>query len=171
MITIRKMTKNDVPVLYEIALRAFQPDFEKYGVYPPLIKQKQKTFMPPLMFGKTVLVGDKIVGGAFVAGNGKKGEVGAIFIDPTEQHKGYGRHIMLEIERMYPRVKRWKLDTPSENYHLHRFYESLGYVKTGEMQDPKSGITGFVYMKDTKHIRMARPYSHTRMFLSRMRLS
>ena len=37
MLSIRKMHKSDIEVLYGIALRSFQPDYEKYGVYPPLI--------------------------------------------------------------------------------------------------------------------------------------
>ena len=144
---MRKMKKEDVPMLYEIALRAFQPDFEKYGVYPPLLKTDKKKFLPPLIFGKVILLEDKEIGGAFVVGMGKRGEVGAIFIDPEQQKKGYGRQVMMAIEKQYPKVKRWKLDTPSENYHLHRFYESLGYVKTGELKDPNSNMTGFLYEK------------------------
>jgi hypothetical protein len=41
----------------------------------------------------------------------------------------------------------WKLDTLAESYGLHRYYESLGYIKTGEMEDKKSGIKGFIYSK------------------------
>lgn len=147
MVTLRKMEKQDVPKLYEMALRAFQPDYEKYGVYPPLLKTEKKKFFPPLMFGKVILADGKEIGGAFVVGMGEKGEVGTIFIDPEQQKKGYGRQIMMEIEKQYPKVKRWKLDTPSENYHLHRFYESLGYVKTGEIKDPNSDMVCFVYEK------------------------
>ena len=76
-----------------------------------------------------------------------KGEIGAIFLDPNHQNKGYGKQIMLMIEKLYPKVRRWKLDTPAESYGLHRFYESLGYVKIGEMEDKKSGMKGFVYKK------------------------
>lgn len=142
------MNKNDVPVLYEIALRAFQGDYEKYGVYPPLLKQKQKQFFPPLMFGKVILVDNAMIGGAFVVGIGKKGEIGAIFIDPIHQGKGLGQQIMLTIEKQYPKVKKWKLETPGESFGLHRFYESLGYIKVGEMKDSKSGMIGFVYEKE-----------------------
>lgn len=147
MITIRKMEKIDLPILYELALRAFQPDFEKYGVYPPLINVRKKTFLPPRIFGKTIYEEDKIIGGAFIVGFGKKGEIGAIFIDPIHQKKGYGRQIMLAIENKYPRITRWKLETPAESIDLHRFYESLGYIKTNEMKDPKSDMVGFVYEK------------------------
>lgn len=147
MVVIRKMTKNDVPLLYDMALRSFQPDYDKYGVYPPLLKEKTKSFLPPLMFGKVILADNTIIGGAFVVGIGKKGEIGAIFLDPMHQKKGYGQQVMLEIEKQYTKVKKWKLETPGESLGLHRFYEALGYVKTGEMKDPKSGMAGFVYEK------------------------
>lgn len=141
------MNKNDVPVLYDIALCAFQPDYEKYGVYPPLLKQKQRQFLPPLVFGKVILVDDVIIGGAFVVGIGKKGEIGAIFINPAHQKKGSGRQVILTIEKQYPKVKKWKLETPGESFGLHRFYESSGYIKVGETKDRKSGMVGFIYEK------------------------
>lgn len=147
MLSIRKMNRNDVPALYDIALRAFQPDYEKYGVYPPLLKQKNKQFLPPLIFGKVILADDVVVGGAFVVGIGKKGEIGAIFIDPAQQKKGLGRQTMLSIESLYPNVRKWRLETPGESFGLHRFYKSLGYVKVGEMKDKKSGMTGFIFEK------------------------
>jgi len=147
MLSIRKMQKSDTETLYNIALRSFQPDYEKYGVYPPLINLKRKKFLPPRIFGKTIFYNDVIIGGAFVVAFWKKGEIGAIFLDISQQHKGYGKQVMLMIEEMYPTVKRWKLETPAESYGLHRFYESLGYVKTGEKEDSGSGIRGFVYGK------------------------
>ena len=150
MLSIRKMENGDVAALYDIALRAFQPDYEKYGVYPPLIRFEKKKFLPPRIFGKVILVDDEIIGGAFVAGIGKKGEIASIFLDPNHQHKGYGRQTMLMIENLYPKVRKWKLDTPAESYELHRFYESLGYVKSGELEDKKSGMKGFVYEKTTE---------------------
>lgn len=57
------------------------------------------------------------------------------------EKKGYGRQAMLAMEALNPKVKVWKLDTPGESDHLHRFYESLGYVKTGVWKDSKRGMT------------------------------
>ena len=54
---------------------------------------------------------------------------------------------MLMIEKLYPRIKKWKLDVLAENYHLHGFYETLGYKRIGEMTDKTSGLNGFVYEK------------------------
>ena len=147
MLSIRKMRKSDIEILFNIALLSFKPDYERYGAYPPLMREKQKRFLPPRVFGKTILAGDEIIGGAFVARFGRKGEIGSIFLAPDHQQKNYGRQVMFMIERLYPKVRRWKLDTLAESYGLHRFYESLGYVKTGEMKDKKSGAKGFVYEK------------------------
>ena len=147
MLSIRKMQKNDIDTLFNIALRSFQRDYEKYGVYPPLIRLRKKKFLPPRIFGKTIIDDDIIIGGAFVVGFGKRGEIGAIFLDPNYQQKGYGNQIMSMIESLYPKVKRWKLETPTESYGLHRFYESIGYVKTGEKVYSRSGVKGFVYEK------------------------
>jgi len=147
MISIRKMKKEDIPILYAIAKRAFQPDYEKFGVYPPMMNVKKETFSPPRSFGKTVIIDDCIAGGAFVLSLGRKGELGALFLDPSYHGKGYGKKLLLLIEQTYPKVKKWRLDTPAENEHLHGFYESLGYVKTKEIMDKKSGISGFVYEK------------------------
>ena len=146
-ISIRKMKKEDVSILYDIALETFKPDYEKYGVYPPLLIIEKKKFFPPRIFGKTILLNDAIIGGAFVVGIGKKGEIGAIFLESSQQHKGYGKQVMLMIEELYPKVKKWKLDTPAESYELHKFYEVLGYIKVGEMKDKKSDMTGFKYEK------------------------
>jgi len=141
------MHKEDIKILFNMAMLSFQRDYEKYGVYPPLLNMKRKCFQPPRMFGKTILADGKIIGGAFVMTFSRKGELGAIFLDPHQQHKGYGKQAILMIEEMCPKVKRWKLETPGENFGLHKFYESLGYVKVGERKDKKSGILAFKYEK------------------------
>lgn len=145
--TFQKITKADVPMLYDMALRAFKPDYEKYGIYPPLLKTKSQRFLPPLSFGKKVVTGGAVIGVVFTIITGRSGLLGSIFIDPAHQKKGYGRQVMLAVEAEYPTVRKWKLDTPGENFHLHRFYESLGYVKTGEAKDKKTGFTTFIYEK------------------------
>ncbi|MCL1914021.1 MAG: GNAT family N-acetyltransferase [Eubacteriaceae bacterium] len=147
MVSVRKMKKEESDILYSIAMRAFKPDYERYGMYPPLLNTKKGKFMPPLIFGKTILKDGSIIGGAFVLGFGKKGEVGSIFLDPDFQGNGYGKEAMLIFEQIYPGVKEWKLETPALSYGLHKFYGSLGYVKTGEIEDKKSGFRGFVMKK------------------------
>jgi len=42
LLVIRKMQKGDIEKLFNIALLAFKRDSEKYGMYPPLLRIKQK---------------------------------------------------------------------------------------------------------------------------------
>ena len=147
MLEIRKMRHDDVETLYDIALRSFRRDYEKRGVYPPLINLKRRKFLPLIVFGKTILYDGEIIGGAFVARIFRKGELGAIFLNPSHQGKGYGRQAMQMIEASHPKAKTWKLVTPADSHGLHRFYESLGYVKAGEKEDAGSGIRGFIFRK------------------------
>ncbi len=42
MVTVRKMLKRDIPILYEAALCAFAPDYEQFGVYLLMINLKKK---------------------------------------------------------------------------------------------------------------------------------
>ena len=53
-------------------MRAFKPDYEKYGVYPPLLKAENKSFLPLIMFGKVILADDQELGGIFAVAMGKK---------------------------------------------------------------------------------------------------
>ena len=72
---------------------------------------------------------------------------GAIFIDPVQQNECYGKQTMTMIEKLHPKIKRWKLETSDKNYELHKFYEKLGYIKIDEIKDAKSGMGGFIYEK------------------------
>lgn len=146
-IKLCKMKKEDIAMLFEIALDAFERDKQKYGVYPPLLQIEKKKFLPPLVFGKKILLDTVVIGGMFVLPKITKGEIGAIFISPKYQGKGYGKEALLELERAYPRIKRWTLETPSDSKELHQFYEEVGYCKIGERMDKKSKMKGYVYEK------------------------
>jgi len=68
-------------------------------------------------------------------GNEPAAVIHRLCIDPAYQRKGYGRqamelaHILLK-ERGFESVR---LDAFSQNPHALNLYESLGYVKTGEV--------------------------------------
>ena len=55
--------------------------------------------------------------------------IGRIFVDPSEFRKGYGIAIMEEIEKIYPDVSTWMLDTPMWNVRTNSFYKKLGYCE------------------------------------------
>lgn len=46
LLHLRKTRKESIDILYQIALRSFEDDYDKYGVYPPLLDIKKKKFIP-----------------------------------------------------------------------------------------------------------------------------
>ena len=68
--------------------------------------------------------------------------VGRIFVDPIHFRKGYGIAIMEEIEKMYPDISTWMLDTPAWNIRTNSFYKKIGYF------EKKRDEGEVVYQKD-----------------------
>ena len=70
-----------------------------------------------------------IVGGAILFLKGDELNVGRIFIAPEHFRKGYGSFMMHEIEKLFPEVKEYTLDTPAWNVRTNSFYSKLGYTE------------------------------------------
>ena len=68
-----------------------------------------------------------IVGGAVLFRDKEKLNIGRIFVAPEHFRKGYGIFIMQEVEKMFPEVKEFTLDTPVWNIRTNSFYSKLGY--------------------------------------------
>lgn len=137
MLTIRKMQPTDLPELYDIALCAFQEDFELYGQYPPLLDQKRRRLRPGTRWGYVFACDGRMIGGGYAWQLAHKATLGAIFIAPEFQGRGLGQQIMRMIENQFPTAKRWRLETPYQSYRNHHFYEKLGYKKIGMSQPDK----------------------------------
>ena len=70
-----------------------------------------------------------IVGGAILFLKGDELNVGRIFVSPEHFRKGYGIFMMQEIEKLFPDVKEFTLDTPVWNIRTNAFYSKLGYTE------------------------------------------
>ncbi|MBP5310526.1 MAG: GNAT family N-acetyltransferase [Lachnospiraceae bacterium] len=68
-----------------------------------------------------------IIGGAILFLKGNELNVGRIFIAPEHFRKGYGIFMMQEVEKMFPEVREFTLDTPIWNVRTNSFYSKLGY--------------------------------------------
>ena len=68
-----------------------------------------------------------ILGGAILFLDKDKLNIGRIFVSPENHRKGYGIYMMQEIEKMFPDVKEFTLDTPIWNVRTNSFYSKLGY--------------------------------------------
>lgn len=85
----------------------------------------------------TAVDGEKMVGGAILFPDNSSGilYVGRIFVDPTEFKRGYGIAIMGEIEKLYPNLSIFRLETPAWNSRTNQFYRKLGYEEKHRTKD------------------------------------
>jgi RimJ/RimL family protein N-acetyltransferase len=74
-----------------------------------------------------------IVGGIVLEPQGPDHcHVGRIFLDPPFHGLGIGTQAFAWLEKTYPQVTLWTLRTPSYHTRNQRFYERLGYRRTGK---------------------------------------
>ena len=84
-----------------------------------------------------------IVGGAILFLKDDILNVSRIFVSPEHFRKGYGIFMMQEIEKTFPDVKEFTLDTPAWNVRTNSFYTKLGYQEVKRNQE-------FVYYSKKK---------------------
>jgi GNAT superfamily N-acetyltransferase len=77
-----------------------------------------------------------LVGGIIATLSGKSyGRIDRIFIDPDHQGKGIGSSVINSIEKEFPYVRVWDLETSSRQLNNHHFYKKMGYVATFEGEE------------------------------------
>lgn len=64
-----------------------------------------------------------------ISANQTTARISPIAILPEFENKGYGKQTIYEIERLFPDITEWNLDTIEEEMKLIRFYLNLRYVK------------------------------------------
>jgi L-amino acid N-acyltransferase YncA len=72
--------------------------------------------------------------------NAKTAEIGAIYVDPENWHKGIGRALLQAVldqvrERGFEQVTLWVL---AANRQARSFYESFGFIPDGSINDDRS---------------------------------
>ncbi|MFZ5966970.1 MAG: GNAT family N-acetyltransferase [Bacillota bacterium] len=151
MIRFERVEDEDVSILKDIQMAAFEEDVVKYGSGPmgynrvdwhtSLIENKEYYFK--------ILSENKIVGGVVVFDKGEGHyHLGRIFIDKDYQNRGIGEKAIRFLENEFKDAKKWTLDTPYLSFRNHHFYEKMGYIKVGEtVPDKESGFYLFLYEK------------------------
>jgi ribosomal protein S18 acetylase RimI-like enzyme len=151
MITIHKATTEDAEELLRIKVRAFAWDLEKYGMAPPgydsledLISAINKARYYKILYS------DKAVGAFSLYEKGTSHfELGSLYIDPDYHDKGIGSKVVELMEKEYPQIVKWTLDTPYLSFRNHHFYEKMGYVKIDEIKPFENNeFTLFKYEKN-----------------------
>lgn len=152
MIELHAAGPQDLPALLELQRCAFAALLEKYRDY-----ETNPAAESPEMLEWKLTNGDRDY--YFIREDGedvglicvkrREGhlEVSPIGLLPELQGQGKGREAMRLAEGLYPDARHWELGTILEETGLCRFYESLGYVKSGRLTPVKDGMTIVGYKK------------------------
>ncbi|MGF2773071.1 GNAT family N-acetyltransferase [Bacillus cereus] len=146
-ISIEKATILDAEKLTEIMKRTFdaeakqwlygQDDVIDYNIQPPgYFSVEMMEYSIEELDSFKVVMDKEIIGGIIVTISGKSyGRIDRIFVDPVYQGKGIGSHVMKLIEKEYPNIKIWDLETSSRQINNHHFYKKMGYQMIFESED------------------------------------
>ncbi|WP_066062907.1 GNAT family N-acetyltransferase [Neobacillus soli] len=136
-----KITKTkmiEAETLLKIQKEAFQADLKKYKDYDTSPAAEPLEFFKYKInhsFHYTIFIGGKIAGGiCIVKIKETHYRLFRIFLSANIQNRGLGSKILTQLERKFPHVKEWSLDTPKDNVRNRHFYEKLGYKKIGEQK-------------------------------------
>ncbi len=74
----------------------------------------------------------RLVASAMVGHDGHRGWVYYVAVEPTQQKRGLGRHMMVEAERWLASKGVWKMHlmVRRSNVEVHDFYEKLGFSES-----------------------------------------
>ncbi|EOP49043.1 acetyltransferase [Bacillus cereus VDM053] len=146
-IRIEKASITDAEKLTEIKKRTFDEEAKKwlpnqeniidYNIQPPGYSSIEMTkyMIKELNYFK-VIYNKTIVVGIIVTISGKSfGRIDRIFVDPDSQGKGIGSKVIDLIEKEFPNVRAWDLETSSRQLNNHYFYEKMGYQATFKTED------------------------------------
>lgn len=93
-----------------------------------------------------ITLGEVLIGGALVFRDPRHStvmELGRLFIDPAFHRQGHGLAAMRALERNFPDITHWRLDTPIWNARTRAFYTKLGYTITRRSR-------GFLFFERTR---------------------
>lgn len=146
-IRIEKASITDAEKLTEIKKRTFDEEAKRwlpnqeniidYNIQPPGYSSIEMTkyMIKELNYFK-VIYNKTIVGGIIVTISVKSfGRIDRIFVDPDSQGKGIGSKVIDLIEKEFPNVRAWDLETSSRQLNNHYFYEKMGYQATFKTED------------------------------------
>ena len=145
---ITKAREEDLKEILELQYLAYQSEAALFGNkdIPPL-KQTLEEVVDEYSAGLVLKMtdeNDEIIGS--VRAHEKDGTVyiGKLMVRPDHQKKGYGKRLLLEVEKYYP-GKRYELFTSTRSIDNIRLYQSAGY-KEFEQKAVDDELV-FVYME------------------------
>ncbi|WP_404448509.1 GNAT family N-acetyltransferase [Sutcliffiella horikoshii] len=123
-------------------LGSLDSHFADYNIQPPGYDSVHTTryMMEELVYYK-IMLEQQLVGGVILTVTGSRyGRIDRIFIDPSYQGQGFGSEVISLVEKTYPTVTTWDLETSGRQKGNLHFYEKMGFERTFETEDEVSYI-------------------------------
>ena len=151
-IRLEKAYKQDIDALDVIMKRAFAPLYELYkDEKSPYLESKER-FEFKILYKDgcyyKIYFGDVLCGGVFVYQQDGIYRIGTIYIDPEYQNRKIAQSALGLVFGMYPKVKTWELDVPSDQPANIRCYTKMGFTDTGRREVINERLTLAYYKKE-----------------------
>lgn len=155
MVRLVKAGESDCAPLFQIQRKAFVPLLLKYRDYQsnPAAENEEavlRRMKQPYTVYYFIDTEEGHVGMLRVCDFGERCRLSPICVLPEFQGRGYAQAAIRAAEALYPRVRRWDLDTILQEEKLCHLYEKLGYRRTGEYQHLKEGMDLVFYRKEVR---------------------
>ena len=141
--------------VYDIQRKAYFPLFIKYNDIDtnPYCESKEVVLAKYTRHdtdGYLFMAENAFVGCVRIVKEGAACRVSALAVLPEFRNRGIAQSALAWIEKNYPEIKVWRLDTIEQEKGNCRLYEKLGYKRTGAAREIKEGMTlvDYVKMKD-----------------------
>lgn len=145
---IQKAEIADAEIILGIQQIAYLDEAKRYNDFkiPPLTQTVEsiKSEYTSHIFLKAI-VDSMIVGSIRGVKVNKTCYLGRLIVMPRHQQKGIGAALLQEVEKYFPKIKRFELFTGSSSEKDVHFYKKLGY-KEFKLEPLNDGIT-LVYME------------------------
>lgn len=148
-------TDKYLDTVYEIQRKAYFPLFIKYNDIDtnPYCESKEVVLAKYTRHdtdGYLFMSENTFVGCVRIVKESAICRVSALAVLPEFRNRGIAQSALARIEKNYPEIKVWRLDTIEQEKGNCRLYEKLGYKRTGAAREIKEGMTlvDYVKMKD-----------------------
>ncbi len=152
MIELVKIGPQDAEELYRMRILAFQPLLDKYQDFDTnpaaeTFEQFQRYFRENSDCYFIEADGKRAGALRVVRQSETECYLSSILVLPEYQGGGYAQKALNAVEKLYPKAKRWSLDTIKQEPKLLHLYEKSGYQRTGREDRIKEGMDLVFYEK------------------------
>ncbi len=152
-VELKKATVNDARCIWEMQVEAFSGLYTKYNdteTNPAAesLERMIERLEQPFTYYYIIEADSKSVGVIRIIdkGKGSAKRISPVFVLPEHRHKGIAGKAVLEAEKIHG-GNCWELDTILQEEALCRFYEELGYKRTGKTEIINEKLTLVFYRK------------------------